>query len=769
MVGGRLLLAACVALEAPASASDAGLFRGAQTVRNANANSNSNADKNANANAGQSVATENLDMSKNPVRKVVTLLQNLAKKIEKEAEQEKELYEKFMCYCKNAGGQLATSIADSTAKVPQVQSDIESSEAQVVQYKADVKKHQTDRADVVTAMAEATSLRDKEHAEFAKENGETTAYVASLDKAIPAVQNGMAGSAALLQSSSAVAELQRAAASDRIDLTDDDREAVTAFLSGTVASAYGYVPKGGEILGILKTMREDFAKTAQKLQDDEAQAVETYDELIAAKTKEEKSLTGSILKKTQRIGELAVAIISMKDELTDTEEALIEDQKLQGSLGTDCDSKQKEFEQRVATRGQELAAVSDTIKVLNDDDALELFKKTLPGASAAGALMQVKSGEQQMKQRAISLLHKATSARDALDGPDVRFIELALTGGKVDFSKVIKMIDEMVAILAEEQMDDNHKKEYCGHQLDYTDDKLKTLTGTESDLETSIEDGKTTFAQLEEDIKALVKGISELDKSILDVTEQRKEENEEYTELMSSNTAAKELLEFAKNRLNKFYNPKLYKAPPKRELSEEDRISLNMGATMAPTEAPGGIAGTGIGFMQISQHGKDEPEAAPETWEKGYKKKSEESNGVMAMIDLLVRDLDKEMTEAETQERDSQAAYEGLMHDSAVKRAKDTKLMTEKQATKADTEEALVKSDGELMSTRKELMATKQYEGQLHGECDWLLKYFDLRKTARFEESDNLKKAKATLLGADFSLLQQQSPALGFLAEVKRA
>merc|ERR1740130_1503471 len=140
------------------------------------------------------------------------------------------------------------------------------------------------------------------------------------------------------------------------------------------------------------------------------------------------------------------------------------------------------------------------------------------------------------------------------------------------------MIDEMVAILAEEQMDDNHKKEYCGHQLDHTDDKLKTLTGTESDLETSIEDGKTTFAQLEEDIKALVKGISELDKSILDVTEQRKEENEEYTELMSSNTAAKELLEFAKNRLNKFYNPKLYKAPPKRELSEEERISLNMGA-----------------------------------------------------------------------------------------------------------------------------------------------------------------------------------------------
>ena len=56
-------------------------------------------------------------------------------------------------------------------------------------------------------------------------------------------------------------------------------------------------------------------------------------------------------------------------------------------------------------------------------------------------------------------------------------------------------------------------------------------------------------------------------------------------------------------------------------------------------------------------------------------------------------------------------------------------------------------------------MATKQYEGQLHSECDWLLKYFDLRKQARAEESDNLKKAKATLSGADFSLLQDANPA----------
>merc|ERR1712072_395121 len=102
---------------------------------------------------------------------------------------------------------------------------------------------------------------------------------------------------------------------------------------------------------------------------------------------------------------------------------------------------------------------------------------------------------------------------------------------------------------------------------------------------------------------ALQDSIKALDKSVADATEQRKEENEDFTELMASDSAAKELLGFAKNRLNKFYNPSLYKAPPKRVLSEEDRITVSMGGTLAPTAAPGGIAGTGVvALADVSAH-----------------------------------------------------------------------------------------------------------------------------------------------------------------------
>merc|ERR1719468_1231989 len=122
----------------------------------------------------------------------------------------------------------------------------------------------------------------------------------------------------------------------------------------------------------------------------------------------------------------------------------------------------------------------------------------------------------------------------------------------------------MITTLKIEQADDDAKKEYCGVQLDQADDKKKGMERSVSDLETAIENAKEDIAKLGEEIEALKAGIKELCKMVVEATEQRKEENEDIKELMASNTAAKELVKFAKNRLNKFYNPKLYKAPPKQ-------------------------------------------------------------------------------------------------------------------------------------------------------------------------------------------------------------
>merc|ERR1719345_513024 len=97
------------------------------------------------------------------------------------------------------------------------------------------------------------------------------------------------------------------------------------------------------------------------------------------------------------------------------------------------------------------------------------------------------------------------------------------------------------------------------------------------------------------------------------------------------------------------------------------------------------------------------------------------------------------------------------MNDSAGKRAADNKSISAKMAAKAEAETGKVADEESKMAEFKELTATKQYEGQLHAECDWLIQNFDLRKTMRAEELENLKTAKAVLSGAYFSLLQRNA------------
>merc|ERR550514_1595689 len=181
-----------------------------------------------------------------------------------------------------------------------------------------------------------------------------------------------------------------------------------------------------------------------------------------------------------------------------------------------------------------------------------------------------------------------------------------------------------------------------------------------------------------------------------------------------------------KNRLNKFYNPKMYKPPPKRELTEEERITLNMGGTLAPTAPPGGIAGTGVTALLDQMTGKAAPPPPPEA-PGPYKKKGEESNGVMAMMNGLVAELDKETTEAEVDEKNAQEDYEKFMTDCSEKQATDTKVITEKSGAKAELETELQTSKDAHKASTDDLLTLNKYIHELHGDCDWLLENFDLR------------------------------------------
>lgn len=708
-----------------------------------------------------SATGEGARLNVNPIRRVVTMLQMMQKKVESEGEKEQKLFDAFMCYCKNGVSDLVTAIKDGEAKIAQLESSIEETDSSVKQLVSDVKKAKTDRTESEETMGKAKGIRSKEAKAFSKSSAESKTNIAAMGKAIGALEKGMGG-----------AFLQTHAASDlkqlsiTMDLSEADRDVVASFLSNGQGDSQGYDPASGEITGILKQMQETMQKDLAEDESTEAAALKDFDALMAAKQKQVATLTKEIESKMVRSGESGVELTNQQEDLSDTSKSYAEDKKFLIDVTQDCQTKEAEKSKNDQLRADELLALADTIKILNDDDALDLFKKTLPGASS---LLQLRVTAKSTKLRALQVLSKGKKHHKDYR---LNLISLALRGKKVSFDKVIGMISDMSALLKEEQTSDDRKKAYCEKNLDQTEDELKTLQADTKDLEKAISEHKENIKSLSDEIAALTEGITSMDKQVAEATANRKAENAEYKEIMASNGAAKELLGMAKNRLAKFYSPKLHKAAPKRQMSEEERISVNMGGTLAPTAAPGGIANTGVtaafaqyqaeaqeqslGFLQVraaSKARKGAPPPPPET-AGAYKKSGGESGGVTAMIDLLAADLTKEMTEADTSEKEAQKEYEQLIEDSADKRAGDSKSISDKEGNKVELQANTLKMQQERKDKMRESMAKMESMQSLHGECDWLLSNFDARKEARTGETESLKKAKAVLGGADFSFMQ---------------
>merc|ERR1712117_765829 len=163
---------------------------------------------------------------------------------------------------------------------------------------------------------------------------------------------------------------------------------------------------------------------------EEEKAVKIFDELMVAKKKEVTALSKDVETKLQRIGSLGMTIMQMKNDLGDTEESLAADKEFLANLDEVCEKKKKEWDVIVKTRSEELAALTDTIKILNDDDALELFKKTLP--SSAASFMQIQVKESVARSQALSavqramLMAKTGKAKNLPARPELDLIAMAI-------------------------------------------------------------------------------------------------------------------------------------------------------------------------------------------------------------------------------------------------------------------------------------------------------------------------------------------------------
>merc|ERR1719160_1484098 len=213
--------------------------------------------------------------------------------------------------------------------------------------------------------------------------------------AIPALEKGMGGSS-FMQIPHAERIKKLFIKNTNIDA--EERREVLNFIQHTG----DYVAQSGQIVGILKGMKDEMEKDLDDAIKDEEDAVASYADLKASKEKEVESAMEAIEAKTKRSGELALSVVEAKDALENTQEELADTQKFIAQLEEQCGTKEKEWAERQKTRAEEVQAISEAISILNDDDSLDVFKKAMPSALIQGADI----GFLQKKGSKASVLHR---------------------------------------------------------------------------------------------------------------------------------------------------------------------------------------------------------------------------------------------------------------------------------------------------------------------------------------------------------------------------
>merc|ERR1719274_536141 len=566
----------------------------------------------------------------------------------------------------------------------------------------------------------------KEKADFDAASADMSTNIAAMKGAISALEKGLG---AFMQiSSSQKTVLQRVVAATTT-LDDYQRDSVMAFVQGKESAQ-----SSGEIMGMLKAMLEEMEGDLATAKKDEATAATGFEELSAAKASEIASATSAIESKTKRSGEVAVEVVQTKDDLEDTEAEVKDTQAFIGDLATQCAEKKADWAERQKMRAEEISAISEAIKVLNDDDALDLFKKTVPSMVQTGMEFLQKSSKSSVALRAKGLLVSLMQTGRA-HTTQLSLMASALKSKAVDFSKITEQIDGMIDVLGKEQTDDDTQKAFCDEEFTKSAAEKKDTEDKLASLAASIEEMSATVATLKSEIETLTAEIKALDKAVAQATEQRKEEHAVFLQTQAEGSAAVQLIEAAKNKLNKFYNPTMYKAPERRELTEEERIAVANGAVdprdaEEATAAPG-IAGTGIAvFAQVRAASNAAPPPPPETFG-AYTKKSGKSNGVIKLMDMMIGDVKTDLTKSEHAEEMAQKDYENLMAASQKTRATNAESITEKESASSEWMEKIENAKTEQASTTEALAKLKEYIAGLHSSCDFLVENYDSRKEAR--------------------------------------
>jgi hypothetical protein len=659
------------------------------------------------------------DAKNRPVTKVITLLKDMQKQLEKEAEEDEEIYEKMACWCETNDKEKTKAIADAEARIQDLTTSIEEMTAASARLNTEIKNLEKEVAENQAALEKATAIRTKELAEFNAEEKDMLQSISALKSAIVVLSKHHPSSALLQSVQMQVAttlqyELRKHSALLAGVLTRSQKQLITSFVQAPEdyfdaepTFKQSYAPASGQIFGILKQMKETFESNLSQSQKDELANQKGYEDLKAAKEEEIAASQAQIDTKTQELATTDEKLAQSKQDIEDTRNSLSADEKFLMNLKETCQMTDQEWEERQKSRQEEIEAVSKALAVLSSDDAHDLFSKTFNPA-----LLEKENSQHLKRREAASKL--LSEAAKKFKSP--RLTALATKVRLDAFTRVKKAIDDMVTQLQKEGADEIKHKDYCVSGFNENDRITETKQRDKSDLMEKIEDLTMTIDEFAKAIEAAKAEIAEMQVQMKRAGEDREKENKEFQLTVADQRATQKLLAQALNVLKGFYDKKAKAA-----------------------------------LVQQSQEPAGPP---PPPGFKSYKKNAA-AGGVMGMLQQIINDAKAMEAEALKAEEDAQKAYEDFVKETNDSIAEKSKEIINKSEEKAKAEGDKTEAEEAKENVMLELDQLSNEAADLHKACDFVIKNFDIRQTARAEEIEALKQAKAILSGAKFDAFLQ--------------
>merc|ERR1719482_2625162 len=471
-------------------------------------------------------------------------------------------------------------------------------------------------------------------------------------------------------------------------------KALALLKAPTGGAAKSYNSRSGEIFGILQQMKETFEQDLSKEQQQEKEAQARFEELIAEKKHGIEAARERKNTKVTELSESEIALVNAKHDLKNTRKDLSADQKFLVDMKEKCSASDKEFEQRKKDREEEILAIGDALKILTEDSARDLFSSSLGFTQ-----VKTKTREAALRDQVSDVLKRAADKN-----ADPKLSLLAVSAQLDAFTEVKK-----------QQEDEVQHKRWCQDELRKNEVEHKEKSWKFEDLTKANNVLADTIETLDSEMETLREKVAENKRQIKRAGEDREAANAEFQQAVADQRATVSILNRVLERLQQVYAP--------------DALAEKQAAAAAPAA-----------FLQRRA-------LQPEGFGAGGQ---QSAGGVLGLIEMTIADakrLEKETIEAEqTQQTD----YNKLVKDAAAEIAADDQSIAQKTEEKAAAETEKNEVESSLEGTEKAIADLEKYATEVHSACDFVLKNFDLRQTARGDEISALEDAKAILSGADF-------------------